>query len=485
MNSTSRIILDRLSAALAAQGVTLKRNQILNVAAAAFGYRNTNSFSAAAAEGVFDPPRAVPLPSQIPGMTLILDPVADARYAVEIKDVRVRADRWTVSPFGNILDITDMSESGAVQSKMEVHVAEISHKHGVNSYTATTAAQLASEIAEYCRDYWNDARAYDESLPETSTDMDDDDVIGAYFEAVPDEYLDRSTSTIVVPETTSRAMGGIDPPSFCIGRVTLDDAEEPILWWSEEDGWGSLSEATVHSAMEGRLPTAGMDGSQVAWYQLPSRAVVEEAPSAGWCATEPTPLEREVVDLLAHSGLHAADGLVFGDPEIQSRAAGGRIERRITLQSVRTFNAGSARTWKRSIGTILSHVGFTVTILRDHAELRLDAWNLKEARSAKDWVMATQDLLTPLGTRERILADFIGEAWHNDNAVAVDDGRHEIDVTYEMLLIGREAASSMGSGDTDALREAVRAPKEVREWAGPFTIHVSEAASGSSLFSND
>ena len=49
------IYLDRLAAALSAQNVTLKRSQLLEVAAAAFGYHNQHEATAASQNGGLTP----------------------------------------------------------------------------------------------------------------------------------------------------------------------------------------------------------------------------------------------------------------------------------------------------------------------------------------------------------------------------------------------------------------------------------------------
>ncbi len=100
------------------------------------------------------------------------------------------------------------------------------------------------------------------------------------------------------------------------------------------------------------------------------------------------------------------------------------------------------------------------------------------SRRPADWVAALRDLLTPANGRERIMAEFRPESWIRNNAVEVDvDEDKEIDVTYEMLLMGFEDASALQTQDSDHLLEAVRAPDWIRNWAGPFTIDTELAVS--------
>jgi len=109
--------------------------------------------------------------------------------------------------------------------------------------------------------------------------------------------------------------------------------------------------------------------------------------------------------------------------------------------------------------------------------------DIAEAETPDGWMRAMADLLQPVADRERIMADFTPEAWIRDYAVQVDPaGETEIDVTYEMLLLGKDAASQLTSGDCDHLKEAVRVPAWIADWAGPFTIRVADAVEDSTLF---
>lgn len=76
-------------------------------------------------------------------------------------------------------------------------------------------------------------------------------------------------------------------------------------------------------------------------------------------------------------------------------------------------------------------------------------------------------------------ATFIGQAWINDHAIPVDDGR------FSYLVTAEDIASAGGAdpedpegltparGDWDDLRTALFAPPQVRAWAGPFEIVLS------------
>lgn len=77
---------------------------------------------------------------------------------------------------------------------------------------------------------------------------------------------------------------------------------------------------------------------------------------------------------------------------------------------------------------------------------------------------------------QRIIATFHPEAWQNDDAISVDPGATDFDVTAEVLSLGRKAALALLDNDypSDNLRESVAAPEWVKDWAGPFRISCSE-----------
>lgn len=67
---------------------------------------------------------------------------------------------------------------------------------------------------------------------------------------------------------------------------------------------------------------------------------------------------------------------------------------------------------------------------------------------------------------------FHPQAWQNDYAIAVDPGPTQIDVTEEILAMGRDQALHLtdDSDESDTLRLARLAPDWVRDWAGPHAI---------------
>src|SRR3546814_15932992 len=84
---TTPIYLDRLDSALKKAGVSIKRSQLLETTAAAFGFHNSNEFTAAAARGDLAPPGATPIGSlTLPDgqiIVVITDAQAGRPYAID------------------------------------------------------------------------------------------------------------------------------------------------------------------------------------------------------------------------------------------------------------------------------------------------------------------------------------------------------------------------------------------------------------------
>lgn len=59
---------------------------------------------------------------------------------------------------------------------IDVHVATIEHREGVNHYVASTRAALMAEVAEFCREWWPEIR--DNRDPAS---LDDETVSNTYF----------------------------------------------------------------------------------------------------------------------------------------------------------------------------------------------------------------------------------------------------------------------------------------------------------------
>ena len=204
------ILLDRLAHALAAQGVSLKRTAVLQVAAAAFGYHNANEFSAA--DLVVPQARAIARATMPTGDSVILveDPLAQAPYGIDeafLEQVIAenRRESFGISPYGHLLDLTGLADQNlsalgqsAPPAGLPLHIAVIEHKHGSSGYVAQSKTELYAQLAAFCVEYWREAERRAGPLSDYE---DDKAIVDAYFEGHDSEtlYLEEAALPTVAP----------------------------------------------------------------------------------------------------------------------------------------------------------------------------------------------------------------------------------------------------------------------------------------------
>lgn len=116
---TTPVLLDRLNSALKAYGVTLRRTELLQVAASAFGLRNVHELSALDDRGGMSPMPARCLGTHdvlhVGEMAFFEDPEGDvfAVATARLDRSEGRGANWILSPFGGLLDVSSARREGA------------------------------------------------------------------------------------------------------------------------------------------------------------------------------------------------------------------------------------------------------------------------------------------------------------------------------------------------------------------------------------
>src|SRR3546814_16928339 len=73
---------------------------------------------------------------------------------------------------------TQPSVKGAEQKlRLPLYSATVDHRHGTNAYSAFSDAQLNSELAEFCTEYWSEI-AGRRGVPNTPDGMSDQEIVG-------------------------------------------------------------------------------------------------------------------------------------------------------------------------------------------------------------------------------------------------------------------------------------------------------------------
>jgi len=75
--------------------------------------------------------------------------------------------------------------AGAVSPHARVHILTHEHSHGSSMLVYTSEASAHKALATIAREFWDEAREYDEALP-TSPPDDDATTVDLYFEALQD-----------------------------------------------------------------------------------------------------------------------------------------------------------------------------------------------------------------------------------------------------------------------------------------------------------
>lgn len=515
---TLPIHIDRLAAALKAKGVTLKRNSLLEVAASAFGYHSHNQLAAASRKGDLDPAPARGIGIVTAGgrqMALLED--GDGRtFALEASALSSdpKDAVFVVSPYGGLVDLRQVGELPDLRgSDRGLHFASITHEYGSNLYCDATEEGLRRQIADWCREYWDQ-----EGIDGSYEGLSDEEVCDAYFEQADNDgvtYFDTDAVKIPQPGGMPSRSTPFVPEDFdmrapYIVARTTDDVNEPVLYWSNDDGWVDAQTATVFREPPHTWPVVGIDAGSVFVVPLPKQArsmtttppylnrngrgldivilTNRECDVQGPAdrAAEAMPwIDADEIDVglgplrTAEIGYAAlVDGEVYLAPTIKAFHFDADDSVRAMME-----NSQELQNYASSIEPAIRAVGGMAMLEEDPEAVMLTILiplhEAKRASSLESWKEALEDLLTPGGSGPRVIAQFRPQTVISDSCYDADPlGSDQIDVTYELKLMGEEAVHMLHDIDDEAegLKEAVRAPEWVKEWHGPFSVHVRDAA---------
>lgn len=519
---TLPIHLDRLDAALKAKGVTLKRHSLMEVAAAAFGYHNQNQLTAASKAGSLDPEpaRSIGLIAASGHQLALLEDGRGRPFALDAHAVTsdAKADAFVVSPYGGLVDmrgievLSDLRGTGDTM----MHFASITHEYGCDLYCAPTYDALQKKIADWCREYWGT-----EGVDGSYDGLSDEEVCDAYFAHVEDDgvtYYDEKDVAIPVSAATVARAEPFVPESFdqrspyIVGRLT-GDADDPVLYWSNDDGWVEAQTATVFREPVETWPIAGINAGSLFVVPLPELRHTPETRSNSRpylnrdgkgldiefltnrdCDVQgPEDRANEAMPWIEADEIEVGLGPQRGAEIGYAVLLDGKIYLAPTIKAfhfdadepIRAMreNSQELQDYAASIEPAIRAVGGMAMLEEDTEAVMLTILvPLHEARRAADlecWKEALEDLLTPGGSGPRIVAQFRPQSVIGDGCYDTDPlGSDRIDVTYELKLMGEDAVRAMQDSDeeAEALKDAVRAPEWVREWYGPFGVHVRDAA---------
>ncbi|MBD8089085.1 hypothetical protein IFT48_03755 [Pseudomonas fluorescens] len=80
-------------------------------------------------------------------------------------------------------------------------------------------------------------------------------------------------------------------------------------------------------------------------------------------------------------------------------------------------------------------------------------------------------------TRPVCKAQFQPQAWQDDDAIDVDPGMTEFDVTDQIEAMGKEKALALEDNQysSDELRDGKNVEQWIRDWDGPFYVRIEDS----------
>lgn len=453
--------LDRLQAALGKQGVALKRHQLLEVCAAAFGYRNSNECTAAAKRGALDPAKAKRLgDARFDGIELavVLDPIANAPYAIEAKHL---GEAFAVTPFGNLVDLRDaaVATTPPLRGHWEDH-PQYPHDDWTYEVANGDTRLSYSEWVEACieRDAGDDE-------PEAQAGQASDTTQDAW-DGSGDHPVYGSAEWRIDADNGDTHLSYAD----WVKERLQEDAERAAEK-AEDEKVVFLTNGCCENAHGSRELFAphGLKGQMTEHGFYPLTKAEER-----FVAEDAVLLPNGRSALFGYSVLH--QGTKWACPIVEFH-----------------FDANdpdAAAEARAEAVAYAAHVGPKFADLRGKAMVDEDEKDkvcvnvlvpfeaiMKASLHFPAWKRLFTALALPPGG-PRVTARFQPQAWVRDNAIDVDaEGDVEWDVTHVVATMEREDALQLQDDrdNTDSLREDPNAPEWIRNWSGPFWVEVEDS----------
>ena len=524
---TTPALLDRLNNALGLQGLSLKRSQLLEVAAAAFGFRSSNAMTAAAKAGelALSPVQPEARVSLSNGETLMIvrDPSAGAPYAIDESFLEQvvddsRAEQAGITPYGHLVDLNPCLdwEGETIHANLlddhvenvDIHVAIISHKGGHTSYAAFSEQDLYLQMHEYVSENWHEVANWAE-LGEHPDHMSPEEAVDAYFDLCNDhgveEYLEMSSEVARLPMR-------LPSPTPAVELIKLAEAIEEgasaDIWYDahqygsdDPDDSDRIAENVIESTQAAMQKAASLLRAIAAGGKtLPAkpniRGPLETAPqhedflitdqlgNYQWSDESLNPKERGYAGfgkVLNAGGTYPAKLGVTADSKGKHYVVPSIEFSWGSSASTDTSDAlVKAHSYAEHLEPLLAKLQGTWEVVEhafDNAHQMLIFIPMEIAFTAPhpdDWFAALSYLLKTQDEKEagpQVTCEFTAQMDVRKYIVSVDPlGDTAWDGTFDALRWGRDAAKEVFHVDPDEFARSVMAPQWIQDWPGPFVV---------------
>lgn len=154
--------------------------------------------------------------------------LARVRRAIEDPASLVEHDRAAL--LGALTSAETHVAGSPMPWSLEIHIASVEHRHGLNHYVALTRAGLMGAVAAYCREGWTEI-----SDPRDPATLDDEAVASVYFDIHENEHL--STDRIELGASPPVAGYLLETGWYCVlatAHLSTSTADLLDHWCSKE-----------------------------------------------------------------------------------------------------------------------------------------------------------------------------------------------------------------------------------------------------------
>lgn len=448
---TQKAIVDRLAAALERKGVALKRHEMIEITAEAYGFADSNYLAAAAKRGELDPPAAElvsslniidPVRGEIP-VSCFYDNIAGKHFALDLESIVSShgSPAIIMSPYGNMLGYTAGKTSAiatAIATSAPASAGEFSPLRKEGKRFAVTIEWIGEgQDGEY-----NVNNIYDQRLLRFSVQKRGED--GGW------EDLDDASYCTQIP-VSAKPSENIAALDYLLTRIEREAGQYTKRFF-ESLSWATRSDVDQFCLLRDAKAS-----------DLPGRYRNIHIPMKN--ADELILSSREM------TRINGKDYLTFqAIASYNPKAGSGDIH-----DKIKSFYSARASQIER-LEAIFGSIDYAGSSQVEIA-LHIPVSKIESFASA---TLLEIGLTALFGNPvfDGITANFNPQAWYRDNAIGVDpEGPTEFDVTFDVLQMGVNVRGLIDDHATsDSLQQAIGAPDWIYDWNGPFYIEVENSA---------
>ena len=448
---TQKTVVDRLAAALERKGVALKRHEMIEITAEAYGFADSNYLAAAAKRGELDPPAAElislfkiddPTRGEIP-VSCFYDNIAGKHFALDLESCGSPTDNQKIimSPYGNMLSYT-AGKTSAIATTSAASAPPSAGEFTPLRKEGKRFAVTIEWIGEGQDGEYNASNIYDKRLLRFNVQKRGED--GQWEDLDDASYCTQ----IPVSATPSENVAALE---YLLTRIEREAGQYTKRFF-ESLSWATRSDVDQFCLLRDAKASDLLDRYRN--IHIPMKNADELILSS-----------REMTRINGKDYL-TFQAIASYNPKTGSGDIHGKIK---SFYSARTNQI-------ERLEAIFDSIDYAESSQIEIA-LHIPVSKIKSFASA---TLLEIGLTALFGNPvfDGITASFNPQAWYRDDAIDVDpEGPTDFDVTFDVLQMGASARDLADNYTTsDSLQQAIGAPDWIYDWNGPFYIEVENSA---------